>query len=51
MHELFELPKKTINREREERFLNKYRKPPSSVSELEKEVKGGGDVSTNMESG
>lgn len=37
MHELFELPKKTINAQKEERLLKKF-KPRNSVAELENEV-------------
>ena len=39
MHELFEMPKNSINIERENSFLNKYRDAEDDVQKLEEEVK------------
>ena len=39
MHELFELPKKTLNLNKEEKLLSKFNIPKTEVNDLEEEVK------------
>lgn len=39
MHELFELPKNSINGDKEDRVLNRYKRPNKDTKDLEEEMK------------